>query len=140
LRHARVVAIDRTAKRLVVTDRDHLPYDRLVLAVGSRSKKLSVPGAALGGIHYLRTIQDSLVIGRELSTTGHLMVIGGGWIGLEVASAARKSGMSVTIVECSDRLCCRMLPRGELAGYLLDLHRRKGVNVRLNETAHRIWG
>src|SRR5262249_9121261 len=140
LRHAKVIAIDRTTKELVLADQNRVPYDRLLLTVGSRVKRLNVPGAELAGIHYLRTIEESIAIGRELGLNGHLMVIGGGWIGLEVASAARKRGMSVTIVECSDRLCSRMLPKGELAAYLLDLHRRNGVDVKLNETVTAFGG
>jgi 3-phenylpropionate/trans-cinnamate dioxygenase ferredoxin reductase component len=134
LRHARAVAIDRAAKQVLLSDGDQVPYDRLLLTVGSRVKPLDVPGIALGGIHSLRTIEDSLAIERHLRAGAHIMIVGGGWIGLEVASAARKRGARVTVIEFCDRLCARVLPQGELERYLLDLQNRNGVDVRLNTT------
>jgi 3-phenylpropionate/trans-cinnamate dioxygenase ferredoxin reductase subunit len=78
----------------------------------------------------LRTIEDSLNIKAMLDGGGRLLVIGGGWIGLEVASAARKKGLDVVLVEALDRLCARAVAR-DMSAYLLDLHRDHGVDVRL---------
>jgi 3-phenylpropionate/trans-cinnamate dioxygenase ferredoxin reductase component len=134
LRHALVTQIERARKRVVLAGGESLPYDRMLLATGSRVRRLAVPGASLPGIHYLRSIEDSLVIRRELGSDAHILVVGGGWIGLEAAAAARSLGARVTLVEYAGRLCCRALPPGELATYLLDLHRRNGVDVRLKTT------
>jgi 3-phenylpropionate/trans-cinnamate dioxygenase ferredoxin reductase component len=126
----RAVSIDRTA-HTVLTDRDRrLGYDRLILAPGSRVRKLAIPGGDLPGVFYLRTIADALALRERLTTDARLLVVGGGWIGLEAAATARKRGAAVTVLEAADRLCARAAPP-ELSEFLLRLHAEHGVGVRL---------
>jgi 3-phenylpropionate/trans-cinnamate dioxygenase ferredoxin reductase component len=125
-RGMRARRIDRTAKRLELCDGSRLEYDKLVLATGGRVRRLDRSNA-----HYLRTIDDALALRAALLRGGSVLVIGGGWIGLETAAAARKMGCAVTVVEAADRLCARVLPSC-VSDYLHDLHRRRGVDIRLN--------
>lgn len=127
----RVVQIDRSKRELLRSDGSKVAYDLLLLATGARPRKLSCPGVDLGGIHYLRTITDSLSIRRSLVSAGRLLVIGGGWIGLEVAAAAVSMGVPVTLVEAGDQLCGRSLPK-ETAAHFHAMHVARGVDVRLN--------
>jgi 3-phenylpropionate/trans-cinnamate dioxygenase ferredoxin reductase subunit len=126
----RATAIDPATKSIALNTGEHLRFDRLLLATGGYARPLAVPGADLPGVHLLRTIEDSLNIKAMLDGGGRLLVIGGGWIGLEVASAARKKGLDVVLVEALDRLCARAVAR-DMSAYLLDLHRDHGVDVRL---------
>jgi 3-phenylpropionate/trans-cinnamate dioxygenase ferredoxin reductase subunit len=126
----RALAIDRAA-HTVLTDRNRrLHYDRLILTTGSRVRKLALPGADLPGVFYLRTIADALALRDRLTTDARLLVVGGGWIGLEAAATARKRGAFVTVLEAADRLCARAAPP-ELSEFLLRLHAAHGVEVRL---------
>ncbi|WP_323745050.1 NAD(P)/FAD-dependent oxidoreductase [Noviherbaspirillum malthae] len=85
----------------------------------------------LSGVHTLRTLYDASAISAGLSPGKHLLIIGGGWIGLEVAATAREKGLTVTIVEAADRLCARSLP-AEISEFLLREHLRNGVEVVLS--------
>jgi len=126
----RALAIDRVA-HTVATDRARkIRYERLVIATGSRVRKLAIPGADLPGVFYLRTIADALALRERLTTDARLLVVGGGWIGLEAAATARKRNAAVTVLEAADRLCARAAPP-ELSDYLARLHAAHGVDVRL---------
>jgi len=126
----RALAIDRDA-RTVRTDRGRqLHYERLILATGSRVRTLAIPGADLPGIFYLRTIADALALRERLTAGTRLLVVGGGWIGLEAAATARKRGAVVTVLEAADRLCARAAPP-ELSEFLARLHADHGVQIRL---------
>jgi len=135
----RAERIDRQPRQVVLADGETLTYDRLLVATGSRVRRLNAPGADLPGVHYLRTIADTMAIKRELGPETKLIVVGGGWIGLETAAAARKHGAQVTVVEMAGQLCNRALPRG-LAGYLQARHEAQGVVVRLNTTVAKFEG
>ncbi len=111
------VRVDPDNHRIQLSDDRMIPYERLLFATGGRVRKLAVPGADLPGIHYLRTIDDSLSLAAELGSGGRLLVVGGGWIGLEVAAAARKRGMAVVLIEAATQLCGRALA-GDIAGHL----------------------
>lgn len=130
---ASAVSVDRKSRQVTLSDGRRVPYDRLLLATGARPRRLSCPGADLPGVRYLRTIQDSLDIGQSLGRGGRLLVVGGGWIGLEVAASAASKGVPVTLIEAADRLCGRSLPLS-LSSYFLDLHRAHGVDIRLNSS------
>jgi len=126
----RALAIDRGA-HTVRTDRGRqLQYERLILATGSRVRKLAIPGAELSGVFYLRTIADALALRERVNAGARLLVVGGGWIGLEAAATARKRGAAVTVLEAADRLCARAAPP-ELSEYLARLHADHGVDIRL---------
>jgi 3-phenylpropionate/trans-cinnamate dioxygenase ferredoxin reductase subunit len=128
----RAAAIDRAAKRVVLASGEAIEYDKLILCTGGTARRPRLPGADGPRVHYLRTIADSLAIRARLAEIRHLVVIGGGWIGLEVAATARKRGVQVTVIEALQRLCERSVPP-EISAHLLGLHRRKGVEVILGE-------
>ncbi len=118
---------------------ERIEYDKLMLAMGSRPRLLAVPGAELRGVFYLRYLGDTLAIRERLVEGARLVVIGGGWIGLEVAAAAKKRGAKVTVVEAADRLCARALAP-DMSDAVLRLHTSHGIDVRLNATVARLEG
>ena len=127
---ARVVAIDRGAARVELGDGATEPYDKLLLTTGSRVRRPPFPGNDLGGVHALRGIEDSLAIRAALVRGGRIVIVGGGYIGLEVAAAARMRECHVTVIEMLDSLLARvMLP--EMGAYFARLHRDRGVVLRL---------
>jgi 3-phenylpropionate/trans-cinnamate dioxygenase ferredoxin reductase subunit len=125
-----VTAIDRNTHQLTCADGSRLGYDKLLLATGSSPRTLSIPGSDADGVHYLRRLEDSEQIKDTLGTVSTIAVIGGGWIGLEVAAAARQAGAEVTLIETGE------LPLGVLGrqmGHVFaDLHRDHGVDLRFN--------
>jgi 3-phenylpropionate/trans-cinnamate dioxygenase ferredoxin reductase subunit len=127
---ARVTRIDRGAKRLDLADGQVVAYDKLILCTGGRARRLSIPGADLSGVHTLRTIADALALAPMLRQGNTIVVVGGGWIGLEVAATARKKGADVVVVEAQSRLCERTVP-SEVSEHLLGLHRSHGTRVML---------
>lgn len=138
-RGATATRIEADNRRVVLSDDRSIPYERLLLATGGRVRKLNVAGADLPGIFYLRTIDDSLSLAGELRSDGRLLVVGGGWIGLEVAAAARQRGMEVVLVEAAGQLCGRALA-GDIAGHLERLHRDHGADISLNCAVSRFEG
>lgn len=135
----RVSRIDRSSKTLEFDGGETLGYDRLMIATGTRVRRLDIPGADLGGVHYLRAIPETLAIRKDIAAGGRVMVVGGGWIGLEVAAAARKQGAEVTVIEAADRLCGRALTP-DLSEYLLQAHLGHGVDIRCNTGIERLEG
>jgi 3-phenylpropionate/trans-cinnamate dioxygenase ferredoxin reductase subunit len=126
-----VTGIDRAAHRVRLADGSTVGYDTLVLATGASPRRLSVPGAAAAGVHYLRTLDDSETLGRALTSISHLVVIGAGWIGLEISAAARAAGVAVTVVESAELPLLRVLGP-EVARVFAGLHRQHGVDFRFN--------
>ncbi|MBS0341210.1 MAG: FAD-dependent oxidoreductase [Proteobacteria bacterium] len=125
-----VSAIDRTARLVRLQTGDAIGYDKLILCTGGRARRLDIPGADLPGVFTLRNLADAAVLGAALLPGKRLLVVGGGWIGLEVAATARKQGMEVTVIEAAARLCERTVPP-EISDYLLKLHTDHGVQVLL---------
>jgi 3-phenylpropionate/trans-cinnamate dioxygenase ferredoxin reductase subunit len=123
-----VSAIDREARRLTLASGESLGYDKLLLATGTRVRHLPVPGGDLGGVHYLRTRADSESLRPELAPERRIVIVGGGYIGLEVAAAARKRDCTVTVLEASDRLMGRQIAP-ELGRWFAAQHRARGVEV-----------
>jgi len=125
----RVERIDRSGKTLRTSAGVDLAYGMLLLATGSRPRRLDVPGADLAGIHYLRTIADVDGIKADMAPGKRLVVVGGGYIGLEAAAVAVKAGLSVTVLEAAPRLLARV--SGPLtSGFFTEEHRRQGVEIR----------
>jgi 3-phenylpropionate/trans-cinnamate dioxygenase ferredoxin reductase subunit len=122
-------AIDRSRQVVELDDGGSVPYDRLLLATGSAPLPLPVPGGDLSGVLSLRTVADSEAISAALAASGPLVVIGGGWIGLEVAAVARSRGLTVTVLEAAPHVLQRALG-GDVGVRLAALHRRHGVDVR----------
>ncbi len=128
----RVEAIDRAAKVVRLADGSALPYDGLVLATGSTPRSLPLPGGAAAGVHALRSRGDADAISARLALCQEqqrpVVVIGGGFIGLEVAATARKKGLTVTVLEAAPRLLGRVLAPA-LSDWYAALHRSHGVEL-----------
>ncbi len=125
----RATRIDRAARAVHLADGSSVAYDKLILATGGEARRLSVPGGDGPRVHYLRTLDESLAIRAALAPGRRLAVVGGGWIGLEVAATARKGGAEVTVLETVDRLCARAVP-SSVSAFLHGLHERNGVAIR----------
>lgn len=126
-----IVAIDRDSKTLRTVHGDSVSYDKLVLALGSRVRRLSIDGADLDGVHYLRTITDVNSIRAELKNRKHAVIIGAGYIGLEVAAVIRQLGLDVTVVEMADRVMSRVVS-AEISDFYQIEHTSHGVKLRLS--------
>jgi 3-phenylpropionate/trans-cinnamate dioxygenase ferredoxin reductase subunit len=126
---APVTSIDRSAHQVVFASGERLAYDRLLLATGSHSRRLDLPGGTLAGIHTLRTLDDSRAIAPLLRPGRRLVVVGGGLIGLEVAAGAIRREMIVTVIEAAPRLMARAVP-SEIAAAVECEHRGNGVAFR----------
>jgi 3-phenylpropionate/trans-cinnamate dioxygenase ferredoxin reductase component len=124
-----VTAIDCGAHEVSLADGSKTGYSKLLLATGSSPRKLSVPGADLDGIRYLRRVSDSDRIRAALQDASRVAVIGAGWIGLETAAAARTAGAEVTVLELAELPLQRVLGR-QVARVFADLHRDNGVDLR----------
>ncbi|HXD62216.1 MAG TPA: FAD-dependent oxidoreductase [Lacisediminihabitans sp.] len=136
----RVTAIDRAAHAVTLSTGDTLGYDKLLLATGSAPRVLSIDGSDLGGVHYLRTIDDSEALQTELRAGDkHLVLIGSGWIGMEVAATARTFGNEVTILE-RDAIPLANALGDELGTMFAELHREKGVVLRASVAVAKIVG
>ena len=123
-----VTAIDTSAKSVTLDDGSQLSYDELLLAMGSRVRRLEVPGGDLPGIHYLRTAAESQALTDAYAAKPRVVVIGAGWIGLEAAAAARERGCEVTVVEPQSTALASVL--GEKVGELFaEFHRQHGVRL-----------
>jgi 3-phenylpropionate/trans-cinnamate dioxygenase ferredoxin reductase subunit len=129
----RATRLDRDARRVSLEGGGQLPYDSLVIATGSRARKLSVPGHDLDGIVYLRTLDDALYLKPRLEAAREVVIVGGGFIGLEVAATAAKSGKKVTLIEAQSRLLERAVSP-LISQFLLDIHRGHGVDIRFNQS------
>lgn len=117
-------------RQVHTSDGNALAYDKLILCTGGRPVVPALPGVPGAGVHVLRTRDDALRLRAQLGPGKHLVIVGGGWIGLEVAATARQSGSRVTVLEQAARLCARSVQPG-VSAYLADLHRAQGVDVRL---------
>lgn len=121
------VAIDRAAHTVRLSDGSVLPYDKLLLATGSTPRKLPVPGLGARCV-YLRTFADALTIRAHLSAGNRIAIVGGGFIGLELAAAARKLGASVTVIEAQPRILMRGVPT-EIAEIIHQAHIAEDVKI-----------
>jgi 3-phenylpropionate/trans-cinnamate dioxygenase ferredoxin reductase subunit len=123
-----VVAVHRDAAEVELADASRIGYGALVLATGSQPRRLPIPGAE--SALTLRTRPDSDAIRETFGSGRRLAIVGGGWIGLEVAAAARAAGTEVTVLEAAELPLLGVLGR-EMAGVFADLHRANGVDLRL---------
>jgi len=123
-----VVAIDRTQKRVMLNASPALEYEKLILAVGARNRMIRAPGAER--VFYLRSLSESQALKQALESSPSIAVIGGGFIGLEVAAAASKLGKIVTVIEAQARLMARAVPQ-TLSDFFLQVHRDHGETVLL---------
>jgi len=124
-------AIDRAARSVTLSDGRKLAFDKLLIATGSRVRKIRIPGAELPGVHYLRSIADVDKLRPAFKTGKSLAIVGGGYIGLEVAAVARKYGLAVTVFEALDRVMARAVSK-PVSDFYERVHRDAGVVFHLN--------
>jgi 3-phenylpropionate/trans-cinnamate dioxygenase ferredoxin reductase component len=136
---AEAIALDLHERSVELEDGRRLPYDRLLLATGSRPRRPPIEGIELPGVHLLRTMADADRLRRALAEGGPLVLIGAGWIGCEVAASARQLGVDVTLVDQMAAPLERVLGP-EVGGFFADLHRRHGVELRMGSGVARIEG
>jgi 3-phenylpropionate/trans-cinnamate dioxygenase ferredoxin reductase subunit len=134
-----IEALDRETRRLSVSNGDPIAYDALVLALGSRVRRLPVAGTDLEGVHYLRSIADVEAIRADFAKGRRLVVIGAGYIGLEVAAVARQTGLEVTVIEMEDRVMSRVVSP-EISDYYQIEHANQGVKLQLSTGVEGING
>lgn len=135
----RVTAIDRDARTVTLDSGETLEWTHLVLATGSHVRRLPLPGVELPGVHYLRTITDVDAIRAELAPGKRLVIVGGGYIGLEVAAVALKAGLDVTVLEMEQRILQRVTTAA-MSEYYHDVHTKAGVKIRCEAAASEILG
>ncbi|MFE7635504.1 NAD(P)/FAD-dependent oxidoreductase [Kitasatospora sp. NPDC057518] len=134
-----VAAIDPAGHTVTLADDGQVEYAKLLLTTGSVPRRLPVPGADQDGVLYLRRVEDSDRIRAALRPGARIAVIGAGWIGLEVAAAAREAGAEVTVLEALELPLLRVLGR-EVAQVFADLHREHGVDLRLGVKVAELTG
>ena len=135
----RVDLIDRERRKVRLDDGSVLGYDALLLATGSKPRHATVPGAHLSGVYYLRNIADVERIRPDLAPGRRMVIVGGGYIGLEVAATARELGLEVTVLEMADRLMNRVTCTDVSTFYEAE-HTRHGVRVVCNATVEAFHG
>ncbi len=127
----RITSIDRDNKSVHTEGGDSISYDKLVLALGSRARRLPIAGADLAGVHYLRSIADVDDIRSEFNHYRRAVIIGAGYIGLEVAAVMQQLGLDVTVVELADRVMSRVVSP-EISDFYQIEHASQGVKLRLS--------
>lgn len=122
-------SINRARRTVTLSDGSKLSYGKLLIATGAVPRRINLPGSDHPSIRYLRTYEDSLALRARIRQGGHIIIIGGGFIGLEVASSARKLGASVTLIEGLPRILSRGVPE-EVAKIVSARHEAEGVDIR----------
>jgi 3-phenylpropionate/trans-cinnamate dioxygenase ferredoxin reductase subunit len=131
------IRLDRAARRVELNDGTTVDFDKVLITTGASPRRLGIPGADAPGVHYLRTIDDSELLREVIAKASRLVVIGAGWIGLEVTATARQAGVEVTVVENAGLPLLRVLGP-EVAQVFSDLHRAHGVDLRVNDAVAEI--
>lgn len=121
-------SIDRAARLIRLRGGDAVPYDKLLIATGARARRLGLPGSDLTGVFYLRGLDDCAALGAALRADAAVAIVGGGYIGLEVAASARKRGCRVSVLEAQGAVLSR-IAASDVAAWFEDLHRANGVDV-----------
>jgi 3-phenylpropionate/trans-cinnamate dioxygenase ferredoxin reductase subunit len=127
----RVTRINVAGKTVTDVDSNAYDYETLIIATGARVRKLDVPGSGLAGVHYLRNIQDVTALHEYMYADKRLVIIGAGYIGLEVAAVAASKGLRVTVIEMADRVMSRVVSE-QVSEFYQAEHRRHGVNLMLS--------
>ena len=123
-----VASIDTAEHVIATAEGEVIPYNKLVMATGTRVRKLPVKGAELKNVHYIRTIDDVKQLHSQWQSAENIVIIGGGFIGLEVAAVAAKGGKKVTVLEGQDRVMPRVVAP-VISRYFTEYHRKQGVNI-----------
>jgi 3-phenylpropionate/trans-cinnamate dioxygenase ferredoxin reductase subunit len=129
----RATRLDRAAHEVELDGGERIGYAKLLLATGASPRHLRLPGAELYGVHYLRRVGDSDRLREAIRDGGRIVVVGGGWIGLETAAAAREYGCEVTVIDPQPVPLVAALG-SEMGGFFAGLHMRNGVDLRLSHT------
>jgi 3-phenylpropionate/trans-cinnamate dioxygenase ferredoxin reductase component len=122
------VSLDSSSRELALDDGERLRYDRLLLTTGAEPRRLSIPGAELDGVLYLRSVQDSDTLRQRLDRGGAVVVVGAGWIGAEVAASARQRGLEVTVLDPASVPLERVMGT-EVGAIYRDIHADHGVRM-----------
>lgn len=139
LLNTRVQKISCSDKNILLQDGRLLSWDRLALATGSRVRRLEVEGSGLDGIHYLRNLNDTRVIKESAKPDSTVVIVGGGWIGLECAATLKNLGCNPIVIESSDRLCARAVAP-DISAWMNDFHTKNGIDIRLNTSVKSFKG
>ena len=131
--------VDIENGEILLSDNSSLPFDKLVFSTGSRVRKLDFPGNTLNSIHYLRGLDDALSIKSDIETSEEIVVVGAGYIGLEVAAIAAKKNKKVTVIEMADRVMNRTVDP-QISDYYLELHKKNGVSFKFNTSLKEVIG
>ncbi|MDB6060596.1 MAG: FAD-dependent pyridine nucleotide-disulfide oxidoreductase [Verrucomicrobiaceae bacterium] len=137
--NSRAKAIDRARKVVSLEDGSEIEYSHLVFAVGARNRPLPVPGADLGGVYFLRTLDEAHALRQRINTAKKVAVIGAGFIGLEFAAAANHSGAKVTVIDVLDRPMARALSP-QMASIYTREHTKRGVDLLFNTQVAKLNG
>jgi 3-phenylpropionate/trans-cinnamate dioxygenase ferredoxin reductase component len=135
----RVVGISRAEKQIEIASGGNLSYDSLVLAVGASNRRLPVSGGDLDGVLYLRSLAEAIFIKKRIEESQRIVVIGGGFIGLELAAVASALGKSVTVIEALPRLMARVVAP-IISDFFRELHTSRGVKFLCGSTVTEIRG
>ncbi|MBL8226539.1 MAG: FAD-dependent oxidoreductase [Chromatiales bacterium] len=135
----RVTGVDRGPRHVRLSDGERLPYDHLVLATGSRVRRVPIPGSELNGVHYLRTIEDVDRIRDHVRAGASAVIVGAGYIGLEVAAVLRQLDLAVTVVELAPGILAR-IEAPPVAAFYTRMHEEAGVHIRCGTGVAKIHG
>ena len=127
----RAESIDTILKEITLSDENKIRYDQLIIATGSRVRKLNVPGSDKKGIYYLRDLDDANALKQRLKKNKKMVIVGAGYIGLEVASVAASLGVEVTVIEMANRVMNRTVDP-IISSYYQKLHESNGVKIHLD--------
>lgn len=134
-----VSRIDRNRRQIWLDNKQHLEYQNLILATGGYARPLQIPGAQLRNIFCLRSINDALAIRAHFNPGKRLTIIGGGYVGLEVAALACQTGLKVTLLECAPRLLMRVASP-LVSTFYEKVHREAGINIHFNTVVRAFEG
>jgi 3-phenylpropionate/trans-cinnamate dioxygenase ferredoxin reductase subunit len=135
----RVTAFDPGARTVRFDDGDSLDYSELLLATGGEPRSLPIPGTGLAGVHYFRSIAEVEAIREEFAPGKRLLIVGGGYIGLEVAAVATGLGLEVTVLEAGERVMARTVCHA-ISDFYASRHRAAGVDLKTNRALARLAG
>ena len=137
--NTRVESIDRKRKTVSLSNKENLDYGKLIIAAGSRVRKLDVPGVDKNGIHYLRGLDDANALKENLKEGKKLVIVGAGYIGLEVAAVAASLKIETSVIDIADRVMSRTVDP-LISDYYHSLHKNSGVNIHLKHGLKSITG
>lgn len=135
----RIASLDPAGRSVVLSSGEPVSYESLVLATGARNRPLPIPGAQLDGVCYLRTVDEALAIQERLEAARNVVVIGGGFIGLEMAAIVAAAGLNVLVVEAQGRLMPRVVAP-VVSAFFLETHTARGVRFSFGAGAMEIRG